>query len=118
MKVKMDFVTNSSSTSYALWGVMLDLNDFATILGVKQVEEGWTADVDSEEVYELLDSLRGLSYQTFDMEWLVGLGPESMDDFETLGEFKQRVVTALWTELKIEKKVSDVGFESGEMYDG
>lgn len=118
MRIKLDYVTNSSSTSYALWAVTLHLNDFAEILGVKPVEDGWTADLDSDQVYELLEEI-GLEFQRMDDdEWFVGLGPGAQEEDETLRAFKQRIVDLFREKLMIERKPEELYFAAGETYDG
>jgi len=118
MKIKLDYVTNSSSTSFCIYGTTLQLRGFCEVLGVKGCEPGWTPEIDYEDVYELLESIEGLEFQYMDGDWLVGMSPDAMGEDETRRQFKARISEMLRTKLLVDVKPEDMGLEYGEVYDG
>lgn len=117
MRVKFDFVTNSSTTSFVGWGITLEKSD---ILNNKKLLskafdqdsykkpeisfEEWKDNIDN---YELLDSaLHGTilshSYggEYSDNYWIAG-HPNDMKDDQTLGDYKK----------EIKEKLEELGFK-------
>jgi len=92
----MDFVTNSSSTSFCVYGCELfdeQRHDIA------------------ERCYEI-----GLEFIEPDDDYvgyLIGLHPDEMTDDETLGDFKKRVQEKI-REIGLEP--NEISFHSGTMY--
>ena len=87
VKMRMDFVTNSSSTSYCIFGIEYeskvkeDANDFWTEIG-KEADEIKKKGFD---IHFYVEEGRGV----------VGMDLERMKGTETLNAFKARVTAAL-----------------------
>jgi hypothetical protein len=118
MKIKLDYVTNSSSTSYICQGVALSLSDFSEALTGKPCEKGWTPDYDGCDITELLEELGITSVNNYDDEWIVGLDPGEMGEDETKRQFNQRIADLLNEKLGLNLDGSKIGLFYGEVYDG
>lgn len=99
MKVKLDFVTNSSSVSFVVIGINIDIKDIPKDY-LKQIAEKRNIPLDEvtdEDPYEILqDLIKGsnLEYSfgcEYDEGLMVGISYSNMKDDETLGEFKKKV---------------------------
>lgn len=90
MKIRQDFVSNSSSTSFVLYGVSLDSAEVEK--HIKKPDESWPA----EDVF----SQAGVECYVSDgmQRAYAGMSPVMMADNETLKQFKDRVM----------KKICDV----------
>ena len=95
MKCKIDFVTNSSSSSYIFWGIQRNPYD-------TEIREMFREELEVEEDF-LYDGLErkcnelGLDYAFYaDGEAVFfGLCPTSMQEDETLKEFKLKILSGL-----------------------
>lgn len=123
MKIRNDFVSNSSSSSFVMFGVQVTESEltaaYVRIVG-KQPDEDVTM---SDMFYEVFDSFdTGLDTKVFDYDsdevW-VGSSPSSMSDDETLAQFKAKVVEKV-NKILVDtpKAVKDVQYVSGVDQDG
>ena len=115
MKIRYDFVSNSSSSSFVLWGISYDTDELAEKL--RGEERSAAADIDA-----FLEDKK-ISYDEYvfgydDNYIAFGLSPEEMKDNETLKEFKTRVIDRLKSYgLPIEGS-GDIEFIKGVNADG
>ncbi len=107
MKIRTGFVSNSSSSSFVVWGVTLNNSKLNDMQEEKEKEalKGWKKpenhgsdcqcskctppEVPEIEWYELAEEA-GLEYNSEDGKY-VGISPDKMKDEETLAQFKQRI---------------------------
>jgi hypothetical protein len=96
MKIKTDFVTNSSSVSFVVMGSCIDIDDIQeNILKKLQGEEG--EDIGLCDIHEnIYDHTKQTDLETstgyeYDNNFMVGIPYTKMGNDETLSEFKTRV---------------------------
>lgn len=102
MKIRTDFVSNSSSSSFVLWGVSFDTDNLVEKLrgaGLVPERPDYGEDHVNEDIEEFLDN-RKIPYDEYvfgydDNFIAFGLSPTCMNDNETLKEFKVRIVDKL-----------------------
>ena len=80
MKIRSGFVSNSSSSSFCILGVEVDSDIYEKVRSVRYSKENPTN----------LESHGSISYEG---SYYVGFSPDKMKDDETLGQFKERIVT-------------------------
>ncbi len=128
MKIKLGFVTNSSSCAYCLWGVEISEEDITDEIKRLLWEEfyseektpTWRKPKTYEEYVEKDDYLGDvleyfedkINVTTTDDGEIFGLEPDSMEDNEKLIEFKQRIVDRL-NKLGFKFSADDVDFYNG-----
>ena len=121
MKIRTDYVSNSSSSSFVLWGKAYDRSD----LSQKMIDAGLVPEdqVDDFDIYEWLDEHDsfGFDYDEYvigDDEIIVGMSPVKMDDNETLAQFKQRVLDKIKKAGLPIDSISEIEYVKGVDCDG
>jgi len=106
MKIKTDFITNSSSTSFVGWGITLDVNDLLDKKEViKKAFDNYKTKYDGTEsiesfvdIYEILDYLPTniiIDWKVWDDVIYIGGKASDLKDDETLREFKEKILLEL-----------------------
>jgi len=108
MKTRNGFVSNSSSSSFCIYGAYIQKNDASEI--VKKLKLEGSRDP-CFRLGEYIESISDLKAHYGDCDWesykvCLGLSWDKMSDSETMGAFKERV------ESEIRKSLGD-GIESG-----
>lgn len=79
MKIRLGFVSNSSSSSFAIWGTAAEKPP--------RFDDSWDWEQAMEE--------EGLEHYNTGYDNLVGMSPDRQRDDETLGSFKLRIMAAI-----------------------
>ena len=133
MKIRSDYVSNSSSSSFVIVGKTYDRSEIRKLIEdrgdefFKMMKESKFSKYcsDFEDINDLIDDwglskvfyVAGLrSKEEGDCDYgddiLIGLDPSEMKDEQTLKEFKEVVVEKL-RGIGLEAEVKDIGFISG-----
>jgi len=93
MKVKTNFVTNSSTTSFVVWGMELDYDDYRKLVSNgKKSEDDIYEDIIDIFINKLEENNIKYFISQYSDSICFGLHPTNMDDNETLLNFKDRVI--------------------------
>jgi len=100
MKIRNGFVSNSSTSSFCIFGVEIEDSDIPSVLdnlGIKyEKDEDGMFDFESEDWCEHLESIEIPYIHDYENETTYfGFGIEDMEDDETKKQFQDRVKTKL-----------------------
>jgi hypothetical protein len=124
MKVRQGFVSNSSTTSFLIFGLNIDLPDIDD-LEAERKAGFWTDEFidyleahSDEYISDILYDL-GVDYEeNEDDESFIGISdPDDSDDSKTIGQMKDDVITSLKKVIKNPDR-SKIHFFAGGGYNG
>ena len=102
MKIRQGFVSNSSTTSFCIYGICLEKDDL-----LEKIKPEIKEKVDEEyreDVYEIIEEVQDKVsvHSIYDDEIYIGLSFTLIQDDETGAQFKERVKKAIGEFMNIE----------------
>ena len=98
MIIRNGFVSNSSTSSFLIYGVALDSSQIKELLGYPDIEDE-NGDEEEFDAYEILEDKlpHGLEYHRpdYDDDYYIGESWSSVKDDETGKQFKERIEASL-----------------------
>ncbi len=126
MKIKSDFITNSSTTSFVAWGVTMNKSDFRELIEKvkpKGTEDFTEEDFEELDMYEFLEcvisevSLDGTDFDSYDGSVAIGKKLGRIREDETLLDFKKSICNEL-SKIGIKKETKDLVYVEEAWRDG
>lgn len=108
MKIRNGFVSNSSSTSFCIMGIIRDRDEF---ISGDPDDNDFIEDLENQDVLDFCDTCGE------NESYAIGLEMHKMQDDETLLEFKHRVRQALLS-INEQIDVESIYLHYGEWYNG
>ena len=108
MKIRSGFVSNSSSSSFAILGIMVGQDRIRKITSHWIEKEGYISEDLDESIHKCGPSILGYIYYSEGGKAWIGAGFEDMDQNETKAAFKQKVASALSALTKEPIEVNDL----------
>jgi len=103
MKIRNGFVSNSSSSSFLIYGVYLEEEEVIKHFGIDCVSDPDDEDYDEDEIWEKVEAI-GLSYYGPSEMWDGYYFGESLSecaDDQTMGDFKKQIRDEINAKTKV-----------------